>query len=168
MITSQPCTPPKISMKEQALFYDAVPVSFSAISGFKTCNALPYVLAGIAKTQSEADDMILLDVHGNVSECMASNLFWTRGNTVYTPSLFSGCIEGVMRRRLIQVLKTAGHTVEEGLFPKEALLRADRVFCCNVAGTEWIRQVEQTPFASPDRLGLEKLLAAGMQLLGPF
>jgi branched-chain amino acid aminotransferase/4-amino-4-deoxychorismate lyase len=166
MITSQPCTPPKISMKERALFYDAVPVSFSAISAFKTCNALPYVLAGISKTKAGADDMILLDGYENVSECLASNLFWTRGNAVYTPSLLSGCIDGVMRKQLIQVLKTAGIAVEEGLFPKAALLRADRVFCCNVAGIEWIRQVEQTPFASPDRLGLEKLLAAGIQLPG--
>lgn len=163
LITSQPGTPPKISVKARVLFYDAVPVSFSVLSRFKTCNALPYVLAGIAKTQAGADDMILLDGNGNVSECTASNLFWTRGNTVCTPSLLSGCIAGVMRTRLIQVLKAAGLAVEEGLFPREALLRADRIFCCNVAGIEWIRQVEQTPFTSPDRLGLEKLLAAGMQ-----
>jgi branched-chain amino acid aminotransferase/4-amino-4-deoxychorismate lyase len=166
VITTQPCALPEVSVKEQAFFYDAVPLSFSVISAFKTCNALPYVLAAIAKTRAEADDMILLDVNGNVSECIASNLFWMKGKTVYTPSLLSGCIEGVMRKMLIKGLEAAGYTIEEGLFPKETLLQADCVFCCNVAGLQFIRQVEQVRFTDQNQERLEKQMKSLMILAG--
>jgi branched-chain amino acid aminotransferase/4-amino-4-deoxychorismate lyase len=164
VISTQPCTPPEVTFKERAFFYDAVPLSFSAISAFKNCNALPYVLAAIAKTRAEADDMILLEVNGNVAECIASNLFWMKENTVFTPSLESGCIDGVMRKMLIQGLRAAGYAMEEGLFSKETLLQADCVFCCNVAGLQFIEQVEQVRFPNPKRDSLEKQLKSCISL----
>jgi branched-chain amino acid aminotransferase/4-amino-4-deoxychorismate lyase len=164
VIFAQPCALPEVSVKERAFFYDAVPLSFSDISPFKTCNALPYVLAAIAKTSREADDMVLLNVNGKVSECIASNLFWMKQNIVYTSSLQSGCIDGVMRKILIKGLSAVGYIIEEGLFSKETLLQADCVFCCNVAGLQFIEQIEQVRFPNPNRKSLEKQLKSCINL----
>lgn len=122
-------------------FFDAVRLSPSPVSAYKTLSALPYVLAGIAKQQQQADDMILLDTHGHLAECIASNLFWLKDNQLFTPSLASGCIDGILRRQLLRRALHDGLTVHEGLFLPDVLAAADAVFCTNVAGIQWIRQI---------------------------
>ncbi len=158
LITAQECSPPQLSAKHQVFFYEDVRLPASAISAYKTCNALPYVLAGIAKSRANADDMILLDMGGHLSECIASNLFWWKEAIFYTPSLRAGCVAGVMREQLIQCIQEGGRVVREGLFGKEALWDADSVFCCNVAGIQWIQRVENHHFPDRNREQIAEIL----------
>jgi 4-amino-4-deoxychorismate lyase len=158
LITAQECSPPQLSAKQQVFFYEEVRLHASAISAYKTCNALPYVLAGIAKSRANADDMILLDMAGHLSECIASNLFWWKQDIFYTPSLQAGCVAGVMRERLIQYMQEEGRGVREGLFGKGALWDADGVFCCNVAGIQWIKQVGNHHFPERNRREITEIL----------
>jgi len=160
VITAQASAPPTVSLKSKVFFYEDTRLFFSAISRFKTCNALPYVLAGIARQKAAAEEMILLDVFGNLAECIASNLFWVSDNTVYTPALQSGCIEGIMRKQLIHLFRQAGFSLVEGLYPKERLLGADSAFCCNVAGIQWLEQVEGHRFPEKRHPELENRLRA--------
>ena len=166
LLAVQPSVPPVVSIKEKVIFYEDIRLCRSAISPFKTGSALPYVMAGLARKNAGADDAILLDTNGFVAECVASNLFWLKianpaigrnaqnenpaaGNaTVFTPSLASGCVAGVMRKNIIDGLSRHGLSVEERLFKKADLLAADAVFCCNVAGIQWIRRIEDTVFDS--------------------
>lgn len=145
-ITTLPVDVESYAIKENVRFFEDVRLSYSTLSAFKTCSALPYVLAGIHKQRTQADDVILLDVHGHVAECMASNLFWLKNNTLYTPSLASGCVGGVMRRQILHYAAQLHLPVKEGLFSREELLSADAVFCCNVAGIQSIRRIEKTEF----------------------
>lgn len=142
LLTAQPLVPPTVSVKENVVFYGDVRLVHSAISGFKTTSALPYVMAGIARKKAAADDAILLDVHGHVSECVASNLFWIKDGTVFTPGLESGCVAGIMRKNSIFRMRQTSVPVQEGLFTKADLLAADAVFCCNVAGIQLIKTIE--------------------------
>ncbi|MFD1141908.1 aminotransferase class IV [Larkinella insperata] len=139
---------PAFALTEKARvgFFDAFRLSPSPVSAYKTLSALPYVLAGIAKQQQQADDMILLDTGGNLAECIASNLFWLLGDQLFTPSLDSGCIDGILRRQLLRRAPQHGLTVREGLFKPDALGQADAVFCTNVAGIQWIRQIGETVY----------------------
>ena len=164
LITAQPCPPPQLSVRKQAFFYEDVRLSPSVISAYKTCNALPYVLAGIAKTRTGADEMILLDTDGHVAECVASNIFWWKGNIFYTPSLQSGCVAGIMREQLVQAIREGGETVREGLFGKEVLREADGVFCCNVAGIQWIQRVDDHAFPATNREALTGILQSLVHL----
>jgi branched-chain amino acid aminotransferase/4-amino-4-deoxychorismate lyase len=132
--------------KEKAYFYEDIRLVASPLSRFKTCNALPYVMAGIAMTQRGAGEMILLDVYGHVAECIASNIFWIKEHVLCTPSLQSGCIEGIMRKQVLQKAHELYIPVQEDLFIKEDLLKAEALFCCNVAGIQVIRQVEEVVF----------------------
>ncbi|WP_164851288.1 aminotransferase class IV [Larkinella soli] len=130
-----------VTEKDSVEVFDAYRLFRSPVSAYKTINSLPYVLAGIAKRERKADDMILLDTQGHLAECIASNLFWVQGDTLFTPSPDTGCIEGVLRRQLLRLAPRHGLTVREGLFLPEVLGAADAVFCSNSAGIQWLRRV---------------------------
>ena len=140
------------SIKEYVLFSETVRLYRHPLSRSKTCNALPYVLAGLEKKQSRADDLVLLDTEGHVSECTASNLFWIKDGSVFTPDLRSGCIEGVMRRTILEACKKLSVPFEEVLTDKRELLQADFVFTSNVSGLVPVRGIEKNTFSAEHRL----------------
>lgn len=121
--------------------YDVFRLSQSPVSAFKTLNALPYVLAGLYKQQHAFDDTILLDTDGNLAECLASNLFWYSNQTLFTPSLQTGCINGIVRQQLLRIAPSVGIAVSEGAYKPAALEKAETVFCANVMGIQALRQV---------------------------
>ncbi|WP_332368238.1 aminotransferase class IV [Spirosoma telluris] len=92
-----------LTEKSRTGIYDAFRLMQSPISAFKTLNALPYVMAGLYKQQYAFDDVILLDTTGNLAECLASNLFWYGNQTLFTPSLRTGCIGGIVRQQLLRL-----------------------------------------------------------------
>ncbi|GAB3316451.1 aminodeoxychorismate lyase [Larkinella ripae] len=145
--------------KTKVGFFDAVRLSPSPVSAYKTLNALPYVLAGLAKQHEQADDMVLLDQHGHLAECIASNLFWLSDNQLFTPSLASGCIDGILRRQLLRRAPKHGLIVQEGLFLPNVLSQADAVFCTNVAGIQWVRQIGSQSFDEKARDKIKPLYA---------
>jgi 4-amino-4-deoxychorismate lyase len=134
LLTAQPTQPFAITQKTQLGTYDEVRLYASPISRFKTLNALPYVLAGLFKQQHNLDDVVLLDYRGYVAECIASSLFWQTNGQWYTPSLDTGCIDGILRRELLRTWP-----VQEGLFLPDALDTAEVVFCANVNGIQVFR-----------------------------
>lgn len=134
LLTAQPTSPFSVTAKDSLGCFSDVRLSPSSISRFKTLNALPYVLAGLYKQQHGYDDVLLLDTHGHVAECVASSLFWQRNGRWYTPSLATGCIDGILRRQLLRT-----QAVEEGLFLPESIETADAVFCANVNGIQTLR-----------------------------
>ncbi|AUD04855.1 aminotransferase class IV [Spirosoma pollinicola] len=143
LITARPGNSFSITEKAKTEIYDAFRLSPSPISAFKTLNSLPYVLAGLHKNQSFLDDVILLDTEGNVAECLASNLFWFANEALYTPSLQTGCINGIVRRQLIRLAPTQGITLCEGLYKPDVLARAEAIFCANVMGVQWLNEVNK-------------------------
>ncbi|BDD04111.1 aminodeoxychorismate lyase [Aureibacter tunicatorum] len=112
---------------------ETVKNEYSSTSRFKTISALKYTLAGLEKKNKHFDDLIILDQHGHISECLASNIFWVKDNEFYTPDLSTGCIEGVQRRRIIELLKENNIRLNIGKFHLEELENAQLVFNCNVA-----------------------------------
>jgi len=50
-------------------------VTPSPFSSFK-CFLLPYIIAGIEKTEKQIDDLIILNHENQISECISSSIFW--------------------------------------------------------------------------------------------
>jgi len=155
-------TPPEPAptLRDHVRFYAGLRLHASPLSRFKTCSALPYVLAGLARRRLGADEVILLDAHGHVAECVASNLFWLRNGTLYTPSLETGCVGGIMRGQILAQAGRYGLVVEEGLYPQQELLGAETVFCSNVSGHQFFTRIEGQPFAAGGPPQLTRLLEA--------
>ncbi|CCH54821.1 branched-chain amino acid aminotransferase [Fibrisoma limi BUZ 3] len=132
LITAQPGQPFAITGKSHIGIYDGVRLSKSVVSEFKTLNALPYVLAGLHRQAHKLDDVILLSTDGSAAECVASNLFWFRNGTLVTPSLQTGCVNGIARRQLLRAFPDA----QEGLFPPPLTEPIDVLFAANVMGIQ--------------------------------
>ena len=72
--------------------------------------------------------MLLLNERGQLSECTSANVFLIRGREVRTPPLASGCLPGVTRDVLREVVPRAGfELLEENLTPDD-LSSASEVF----------------------------------------
>ncbi|MFE7064922.1 aminodeoxychorismate lyase [Sutcliffiella sp. NPDC057660] len=74
---------------------------------------------------------IFLTREGYVAEGVVSNIFWVKNNTLYTPSISTGILNGVTRQYVIHLASLLGVKVEEGTFTKEDLLRSEEVFVTN-------------------------------------
>jgi branched-chain amino acid aminotransferase len=74
------------------------------------------------------DEVILLNEHGDVSECTSANIFIANGNEVWTPPLTSGCLPGITRELLLGEVQAPGITVRDKSFTPADLEAADEVF----------------------------------------
>ncbi|TRX60873.1 aminotransferase IV [Fulvivirga sp. M361] len=133
---------------EKVSFCTSVALTYSAVSRFKTISALPYVMASKEAEEKGMDDLILLNERGLVSECIMSNIFWIKDKTIFTPSLATGCIEGIMRNHLItQCHQSIDPIIEVEAKPAE-LAKADVIFSANVAGFYIFQNVNTRPFST--------------------
>ena len=74
------------------------------------------------------DDALLLNEIGHIAECTSANFFLVRDGCVFTPPLSSGCLPGITRDVLRQVVpSTCYEFVEQNLTPKD-LPSAEEVF----------------------------------------
>ncbi len=74
------------------------------------------------------DEVVLLNERGEVSECTSANIFAAVGGEVFTPPLDSGCLPGVTRELLLDVVRVPGISVVERALKPADLERADQVF----------------------------------------
>lgn len=104
---------------------------YALTSGIKCLsNAENIVAFHIAKAKG-FNEAVRLNADGFIAECCISNIFWIKANTLYTPSLKSGCLDGIMRAHIIEDYKKTGFNIEEGLFRLDSLYAADKVFISN-------------------------------------
>ncbi|MGA7238873.1 MAG: aminotransferase class IV [Bryobacteraceae bacterium] len=74
------------------------------------------------------DEVILLNEHGEVSECTSANIFIANSNEVWTPPLTSGCLPGITRELLLGEVQAPGIKVSAKSFTPADLEAADEVF----------------------------------------
>ena len=75
------------------------------------------------------DEVILLNEHGEVSECTSANIFALFGNEIVTPPLStSGCLPGVTRALLLEEITIPGLAIRERSISPKELETADQVF----------------------------------------
>ena len=101
------------------------------LAGIKHLNRLEQVLIRSHLEQTNADEALVLDSEGWVTECCAANLLWRQGNDVYTPSLEQAGVNGIMRQFCLQQLAHSGFRVVEVSAREEALHQADEIIICN-------------------------------------
>jgi 4-amino-4-deoxychorismate lyase len=132
--------------EKQKVIFSAERKNYSALSRYKLLNSALYVMAGIEKREKKSDDVIILNHNNEIVECLSSNIFWEKDSQVFTPSLETGCIEGVMRKRIIKKLKENKISVEEGHYLKDDLLNAEFAFTSNIGGLSSIISIENSTF----------------------
>ena len=94
----------------------------------KSLNYLNSVLAKIEANYAEADDAILLDRRGFVSEATVTNLFLVKDGRLATPSSAAGILHGLTRDRIITLCSDLGLEVEQRDITPFEVMTADEVF----------------------------------------
>jgi branched-chain amino acid aminotransferase len=119
--------------------FDGLHKPVNQLSNLKTANALPYILAGLFRIENDLDECFVLNQYGRIAECISSNVFLVYEDEVITPSLREGCISGIMREVLLDVLSSVGYkTVERGIQEKD-IRTAEEIFITNaIQGIQWI------------------------------
>lgn len=116
-------------------------------SQIKSNNALLYVMAGIYRKNHGFDEVILLNENGLLCEASGSNIFVWYRNTLYTPALSEGCVDGVMRRVVMEVALKNDIPVIEAQINPEILNEAEELFITNaVHGMQWVLGYQKKRF----------------------
>jgi len=105
------------------------------------------------------DEVLLLDERGEVSECTSANVFAVFGNRVATPPLTSGCLPGVTRELLLEVIHAPNIEVVEQRITLDDLESADGLFITSsTRDLLGVREVEGLSIRSEERVrpALEK------------
>lgn len=124
--------------------YTEVRKAYNEISMIKSNNALVYVLASEYKKQRGVDEVLLLNFEGYLCEATASNIFVMYDKKLYTPAINQGCVNGVMRRVVMDMAEDEGMEVIEAQISPEIMNQADEIFCTNaIRGIQWVMGYKQ-------------------------
>lgn len=99
----------------------------------KATNFLNNILAKREAIAAGVFDSVLLNWQDHVAECTVSNLFWVKAQTVSTPSLDCGILDGITRDIVITLAQEGGLPVQQGRFGIDALYKADECFLTNTS-----------------------------------
>jgi branched-chain amino acid aminotransferase len=99
----------------------------------KSLNYLNSILAKIEANNVGADEAIILDTQGLVSEASAENVFIVKNSTVMTPPATSGPLAGITASVVKNVAKKLGYTVVERAITVAELYAADEAFLTGTA-----------------------------------
>lgn len=120
------------------------------LSTLKTNNKVLNVLGSVYAKENQYDNCLLLNTHKSIVEALNGNLFLVKGNVIKTPPLEDGCLKGIMRKQVLEIIKKIPdfECVEASISPFE-LQKADELFVTNVIqGIQPIRVYRKKNFTS--------------------
>ncbi|MCA9316360.1 MAG: aminotransferase class IV [Planctomycetes bacterium] len=116
----------------------------------KTGNYMNNALALHEAKLAGADDAVLLNAEGFVTEASTANVYLVERGALVTPALDAGLLEGTTRRRLLGLARELGVDVHETAVRPERLRGADEVFVSSsVRGVVPASRVDQRVFEAP-------------------
>lgn len=123
--------------------------TFSPFSFAKRTNALHYVMAGKEMIAKGYDEIILIDQNNRLSETHIGNLFWIDDDTLFTPALSTGCIDGIQRRAILLAADKTDIPFKEVLVSDESLDKAHCIFSTNASGIVGFQRFNDRTIENP-------------------
>lgn len=116
-------------------------------ANLKSANYLPSVMATKYAAANQWNDCLLLNQHRRIAEATIANVFLIKSGVVFTPPLTEGCVDGVMRKHIMEKLTTNGYSFREQAIGQDELPDADELFLTNaVHGIRWVKQLGDTQY----------------------
>jgi branched-chain amino acid aminotransferase len=134
------------------------------LSTIKTNNKMINITGSIFAEENDLQNCLLLNNDKNVVEALNGNLFMLMGSKLITPPISEGCLNGIMRKQVLQILKKKAsiEVVEQPISPFD-LQKADELFITNViAGiqpiTKYRKKEYNTDFANEILISINELI----------
>lgn len=97
--------------------------STSPLAGIKSCNYLENILALENAKAQGFDEAVRLNEKGEITSACMANIFWAKGDNIFTPSLNTGCLAGTTRGFILD-----NFAIEEREAAFAELSEADEIF----------------------------------------
>jgi len=119
----------------------------SLLVSVKSNNYLENLLILTETRKSGFNEAVFFNSQGYLAEGSMSNIFFIRDKKVYTPAVENGLLPGIVRDKVIALLKKHALPVAEGDYTRENLLAADEIFITNsLMEIMPVKQLEQQKF----------------------
>lgn len=151
VIETQKLTSPFYELNEKTyeveLFKDFY-VQADLLANVKHTNKLVNIVGSVFAHENDYQNCILLNNNKNIVGALNGNLFLVVGNTLKTPPLQDGCLNGITRKILLKALeKTPDFEVIETSISPFELQKADELFITNsVLGIQPITQYRKKTY----------------------
>ena len=103
----------------------------SRYSSIKSLDYRDFQKAYAQARDQGCDEAILLNEQKNIVEGSRTNIFLVKKEKLFTPSLASGCLDGITRNRVIQCARAQGFSVAIKKIKLNDLWKAEEVFLTN-------------------------------------
>lgn len=120
------------------------------LSTVKTTNRMINTLSAIFADENDLDNCILLNEKKGVVEATNGNIFIIKNGIIKTPALAEGCIKGIVRKKIIEIVeKHPEYTIEETTISPFEIQKADEVFITNaIVGIQSVTNYRKKEFTS--------------------
>ena len=151
LIETTPLTTPFYTLSEAPyeveLFKDFY-VQADLLATVKHTNRMVNTLGSIFAEENDYQNCILLNYNKSVAGALDGNLFVVEGNTLRTPPLTDGAMNGITRKMLIKALaKVPDYKVVEASISPFELQKADELFITNtIVGIQPITQYRKKTY----------------------
>lgn len=99
----------------------------------KSLNYLNNIIVKLESIQAGADEALMMNSEGYVTEGSADNIFVVKNGKIKTPPVYLGALEGITRNTIIDLAKENGYVLEETPFTRHDVYIADEVFLTGTA-----------------------------------
>ncbi|WP_127846221.1 aminotransferase class IV [Psychroflexus aestuariivivens] len=134
---------------EVELFKDHTILS-GMLSTLKSTNKLVNILGSIFAEENGFDNSFLINEKKSVVEVTNGNIFVIKGNQIKTPPLSDGCLNGIIRKQVIEIIQKIEdlEITEVSISPFE-LQKSDEIFFTNaIQGIKSITKYRKKTFTN--------------------
>ncbi|NCP06855.1 MAG: aminotransferase class IV [Flavobacteriales bacterium] len=154
----------RVKPYEVDLFKDFY-ISTSLLSTLKTNNKAINVVGSIYAQENNLQNCLLLNTEKMVVEALNGNLFVVKDHVIKTPPLTDGCLKGIMRKQVMEVVRELPdyQLIEASVSPFE-LQKADELWITNViTGIQPISKYRKKTYVNNQAKRVLPLLNAKMR-----
>ena len=116
------------------------------LSQIKSNNVLLHSIAGSVARDKSINNIVLVNEKECITEAVNANIFIVKNDSIITPKLSDGCVDGIMRSNVIDIIKNqTSYKVEVRSIDKNELLCCDEIFLTNsIIGIQSVYKYKNT------------------------
>ncbi|MEQ9519763.1 MAG: aminotransferase class IV [Parvibaculum sp.] len=153
LISAAPGQTPALAIKAHTT--DIRRNEMSGIADLKTLPYLDQVRARREASQEGADVALFLNTKGKLCCATAANIFLWDSNTLLTPPVPDGCLNGITRLKIIEAARAVGLSVFEESITLSTLANVESAFVTNsLVGVQEISALDLRPLKSHAQIDL--------------